>query len=309
MELSSVQYIASSDLTDFLPDLFITTLGYESRCTTIARLIEKVPCRKIALSRTDHVRGFAFQQNKTYYEAQQYEIIALEKRVPEMKEITGTISGPGEELNILMDCTSMSPRWYFEIFSWFADHTEGYSRVTLRIAYTLAKFTNQDPVRKVRRLREVVKPERNRKSSKSVLILGLGHERSVGEALLKRVKSDRLYLFYADPPVDKQFVEKVFVNNHALINEVPIRNLIAYPIRNGQQIYQSLIDIILPLRKDHSITLIPHGPKIFSIVAMLIYVGYPDIQISHPEFKKPPDDDRLPWDEPVVIDALFEDDD
>jgi hypothetical protein len=308
MELSSVQYITSSDLTDFSPDLFLTTLGYESRCTNIARLIENVPCRKIALSRTDHVREFAFQKNKTYYETQHYQILSVEKKVPDMKQITSTSPGSGGTLKILMDCTSMSPRWYFEIFRWFADNQEGYSRVTIRIAYTLAKFANQDPVRKVRRLREVVKPERTRKSSKSALILGLGHEKSVGEAVLGMEKPDRLFLFYADPPVDKQFVEKVFVHNHSLINEVPIRNLIAYPIRNGQQIYQSLIDIILPLRNDHSITLIPHGPKIFSVVAMLIHVGYPDIQISYPEFRKPPDDDRLPWDQPVVIDAIFEDD-
>ncbi len=104
----------------------------------------------------------------------------------------------------------------------------------------------------------------------------------------------------------KRFVEKIFVNNHKLINEAPIRNLVAYPIRNGQAIYHSLINTILPLRNEYSIVLIPQGPKIFSVVSMLVHMGYPDIRISYPRFKKPSTADREPKDEPVALDILFE---
>jgi hypothetical protein len=62
----------------------------------------------------------------------------------------------------------------------------------------------------------------------------------------------------------------------------------------------------LPLRNEYSIVLIPHGPKIFSMVSMLVYLGYPDIRISYPSFKKHIIADRLPMDEPVVLDILFE---
>ena len=115
-----------------------------------------------------------------------------------------------------------------------------------------------------------------------------------------------LFLFYADPPVDKQFVEKVFVNNHALINSIPIRNLIAYPIRNGQITYQILIDTILPLRNEYTVVLVPQGPKFFSVVAMLVHLGYPDIHISYPKFKKAPFVDRHPYDKPVGLEIHFE---
>ena len=306
MELSSVQHIESSNLTDFQPDLFITTLGYESRCTTIARMLEAVNCRKIALSRTDHIRDFAFHRNKAYYQQQGYEMIGVDKKLPDMEQLTRDLRK--RELHMLMDCTSMAPRWYFEILRWFADHEEFFSRVTIRIAYTLAQFSGQDPVRKVRWLREVRKAERENKNARTALILGLGHEKSVGDAVFRMVEPDLLYLFYADPPVHKNFVEKVFVHNHSLIHEVPIRNLVAYPIRNGQQIYQSLIEVILPLRHDYSVIMVPHGPKIFSLVAMLVHLVYPDIQISHPVFKKPSEDDRQPVEEPVVLDVHFEED-
>ena len=141
---------------------------------------------------------------------------------------------------------------------------------------------------------------------KKALILGLGHEANVSEAIYKIVKPDLLYLYYADPPVDKRFVEKVFVNNHALINMTPIRNLIAYPVNNGHIIYQSLIDTILPLRNDYAVTLIPQGPKIFSVASMLVQMGYPDTSISYPLFKKPQVSDRQPCGEPVILDVHFD---
>jgi len=308
MELSSISHIEHSELTDFEADIFITTLGYESRCTTVAKLLESSSCRKIALSRTDHSKDFSFSENKSYYLDHQFEVISVESRIPDFETILQSVSK--ENLNILIDCTSMSPRWYFECFRWFYDCQESYAFVKLRFVYTMACYEEVTNLRKVTRIREFIKSEkRNHQHKKTALILGLGHEENVSETIFKLAKPDVLYLFYADPPVDKRFVDKLFVNNHGLINETSIRNLIAYPVRNGQTIYQSLIDTILPLRTDHYITLIPQGPKIFSVAAMLVHFGYPDTAISYPVFKKPPAIDRKPCGDPVVLDILFEGED
>ena len=308
MELSEINHIDPSELTDFEADIFITTLGYESRCTTIARLFENKSCRKVALSRSDYIKEFSFAANKTYYIEHEYEIIPVDKKVPELGVILEKYSN--ENVNIVFDCTSMSHRWYYEFFRWFSENQNNYSTTKLRFVYTMACFNEEDPSRKVKRLKDFL--DTNIKSNlkkKQALILGLGHEKNICDSIYKMVNPDLLYLFYSDPPVDKKFVEKVFVNNHSLINETPIRNLVAYPVRNGQSIYQSLVDTILPLRNDYVIHLIPQGPKIFSVVAMLIHLGYPDTKISYPLFKKPPVVDRYPCGEPVVLDILFEADD
>ena len=141
---------------------------------------------------------------------------------------------------------------------------------------------------------------------KIALILGLGHERGVSEAIFNMTKPDLLYLFYAGPPADKKSVERVFVNNHALINSTPIRNLVSYPMRNGQIIYQSLINTILPLRTEYSIILVPHGSNFFWVVSLLVHLGYPDIQVKYPKFKKSAAIDRTSCGEPVILDVLFE---
>ena len=308
MELSAIHHVDPSKIIDFETDIFITTLGYESRCTVIARLFENTSCRKIALSRTDHVKEFAFHKNRAYYLEQEFEIIAVDSNVPDLESILEDHTG--HNINIVFDCTSMSPRWYYEFFRWFSENSNHYTTANLRFVYTMACYDDQDPSRKLKSIKELLHTTNNSgKKKKQALIMGLGHEENICDSIYKKVNPDLLYLCYADPPVDKQFVEKVFVNNHALINETAIRNLIAYPVRNGQSIYQSLVDTILPLRNDYAVTLIPQGPKIFSVVAMLVHLRYPDTKISYPVFKKPPAVDRHPCGDPVILDILFEEED
>jgi len=126
MELSAINHIEPENLIDFEADIFITTLGFESRCTTTARLMENKSCRKIALSRTDHIKDYSFNENKAYYSEQEYEIIPVDTKVPDFGSILQNM--PKGSINILLDCTSMSQRWYYELFSWFSMFFDCFSR-------------------------------------------------------------------------------------------------------------------------------------------------------------------------------------
>ncbi len=305
MELSSIQHIEPEKLADIQPELFVATLSYESRSSSIARQMEDVSCRKVALSRKDQAKEFAYHDNLRYFRENGFEIIEVHGNMPDVGKLIPENSP--EKIHILLDCTSMPQHWYYEIFSWFSNNDQLPS-VCLRMVYTTAGYVEEGTAPKVRKIRDYQKVKTKQKK-KRVLILGLGQEPNVSETICKIFKPDLLYLFYADPPVEKRFVEKVFVNNHEVINATHIRNLIAYPIHNGQAIYKSLIDVILPLRSEYSITLIPQGPKIFSLASMLLQMGYPDTMISYPVFKKTQLRDRLPCGEPVVMDVLFEGED
>lgn len=305
MELSFIKHIDPLQIADFKADLFITCVGHETRSTVVARKFENNSCRKIALQNAKQIKDFSFRENSKYLESQGYEIVRVESEVPDMHGIFQSMNG--DSIRLALDCTNMPPLWYHEFFSWFDEMQTENGQVRLRIAYTMAGYVSQSGSHKVKKILNFFKEEvRSPNSRKTALILGLGQEKQVSESILDIINPDLLYLFYADPPAEKRFVEKVFVNNHKLINETPIRNLVSYPVRNGQKIYHSLINTILPLRNEYSIVLIPHGPKIFSIVSMLVHLGYPDIRIRYPRFKKQAIADRLPKDEPVVLDILFE---
>ena len=305
MELSSIVHIDPSQLSDFKSEVFITCLGHEKRSTHVSKLLENYSCRKVALHSHTSPKDFSYEENREYLVNKNFELVSVDTDVPDLEILLGSLSG--DDIGVMIDCTIMPPSLYYQFFKWFDDIQDLPGVVRMRIIYTMANYLDLDTVTKVKEISPFIQADiKNSVKKKRALVLGMGHEKNICESIYKIVDPDLLYLFYADPPVEKKFVELTFIHNYALINATPIKNLISYPIRNGQAIYQSLINTILPLRHDHSIILIPHGPKIFSVVAMLVHLGYPDIRISYPSIKKPVAVDREPSGEPVVLDILFE---
>jgi len=305
MELSSILHIDPAQLSDFKADVFVTTLGYESRCTHISQLLEHLDCKKVALFSKQILKDFAYEENRKYFLSNKFALMEVDPHVPELASLLDSLNG--KDLGIMIDSTSMPPSWYYQFFKWVNDHQELQGLVRIRIVYTMANYVNMESSIKVKAIRNFLDAEiKNSVKKKKALVLGLGQEKNIGESIYKLIKPERHYLYYADPPVEKRFAEQTFINNHSLISATPIKNLISYPIRNGQAIYQSLINTILPLRNDYSIILVAHGPKIFSVVSILIHLGYPDVRISYPLFKKPPALDRSPSGKPVILDILFE---
>ena len=304
MDLSSIKHITPEELTDFQPNLFIASLSHETRSTSIAKILNGISCRKVALCSHQQVKEYEFSNNLNYYRENGFEIIEVDERDLIDESIFEEL--PSREPRIVIDCTSMSQHLYYRIFRWFGEDNH-FSSAQLRLAYSMTAFSERGAALKVKKVKDFLKVKNNSRKLKKVLLLGLGQEANVSDMICKIVKPDILYLFYADPPVEKQFVEKVFVNNHAVINMTPIRNLISYPVFNGQIIYQTLVDVVLPLRDEYSISIIPQGPKIFSMACMLLQMGYPDIVLSYPVFKRSlVQQDRITVGDPVVLDALFE---
>ncbi len=78
MELSSIQHIIPEKLPDFQPDLFIAALSHETRSTTIARQLDGISCRKVALCMQNQVKEYNYQNNLNYFQENGFEIIALD---------------------------------------------------------------------------------------------------------------------------------------------------------------------------------------------------------------------------------------
>jgi len=306
MELSSIEHISPADLPDIKADFFVTALSHEERSCNIARATESLQCRKVVLVKNNPHRELDYKSNEEYFQEKGFDFIPVPDEGPDFDSLLKPVAG-NEKLDILIDCTSMPQYWYYGILNWFAENDE-LSGACLRFTYTMAGFVEHEQALKVKEVKNFVRAGAPRMKERSALILGLGQEAKVSEDILKRLNPDLLFLFYADPAVEKRFVEQIFVNNHATIEQTPIRNLVAYPIHNAKSIYQILSDTVLPLRDEYSITIIPQGPKIFSLVSMLVQLGYPEINLSYPKFKRHGIHDRKSSGDPVIIDLIFEGD-
>jgi hypothetical protein len=306
MELSTIKHIDPDHLglEDF--DLFLTCLSHESRSVNIARMIEANSVEKLVLVPRQPLREHAFKENDKYLKNKRFQFEEVTGNTPDFDKIFANFEG--DNLNLMIDGSCMPPEWFRGILQWFAENPRDFKRVRIRIAITLAAFGSEGASLKLKNLNHLSDNGNRTINKKQALLLGLGHEEGVSSAIIKKIKPDLVYLFYADPPVDKRFVEKLFVNNHSVIHSTPIRNLVAYPVHNCYEIYQILINIIMPLRNEYTISLVPRGPKVFSVASLLVNAGYPDTVISTPEFRKNPMIDKFPAGDPAVVDVFFEED-
>ena len=136
MELSLIQHIDSDKLSDYQSDIFISTLSNESRCLVIPRLLESLSCRKLALTYDGYDRDNLYNENLKYYQEKGYELVDVETEVPDIGVIINAL--PDSEAKIILDCTSMSQRWYYEFFKFFGESEDEYKSVNLRFACVLS---------------------------------------------------------------------------------------------------------------------------------------------------------------------------
>ena len=162
MELSSIKHIDPSQIADYKADLFIAGLGFESRSTRVARKFEGHSCRKIVLEKKNMVKDYSYQDNVSYLKAHDFEFIRVATEVPDLDVIFESFSGAStrdDTLNIVIDCTNMSPLWYYEFFSWFNRRTSMEGRVRMRIAYTMAGYVRKSGSHKVKKIHDFLKAD------------------------------------------------------------------------------------------------------------------------------------------------------
>lgn len=170
MELSSILHIDPGKLADFQPDLFVVSLSHETRSTNIAKSLEGISCRKVALCEPDQVKEFNYLANQEYLQDKGFEILELDNGDRDLDYLFKW-SAP-DDLKILQDCTSMTQLLYHRILNWFTENQQQNS-VQLRLVYTMAAYVNEGSPPKVKKVKEFLKEKNNSRERKRALILGL----------------------------------------------------------------------------------------------------------------------------------------
>ncbi|MEX0988289.1 MAG: hypothetical protein WD052_12505 [Bacteroidales bacterium] len=307
MELLDLTITPTGNISDFKPDLFIAASGYEARSVLIPKSLNNPGRRKIALAYTEYTKEFSRRENDLYFKNNDYELIYSPGfRGPDFHTV---FNGYEEkELKILIDISVMTRNWYHALLK-YINTTRHFSKLTVRAVYCpvlmeesveLRRKIIYDKVHLIENVRDT-----GRETKATALILGLGSEIELGNTVFEKLKPKHTTLLYADSIQMKQYVENVFINNHALIERISIRNLIGYPLNNPWEIYKILLNLILPLRMDYQITIVPEGPKILSLITMLLQFNYPDIELIIPRFKVKQLKEGVPFHEFTYIDLKF----
>lgn len=307
MELSVISHVETANpLLGFEPDLFISASSFESRATVIARMLGESPARKVVFAYRENTKEFSRPENDRYFTENKFSIFTYSQSdIPDFHPVIG--SPEKRNLKILIDISCMPRRWYHGLFSYLHSGIHGMDKVELRVLYIPSEFDSHPRDSRIKTMDSVcIDRGTITDGKKTALFLGLSQDPLNAIRVVEQIKPDSLYLFYSDPASDKRYIEKVFINNHPLIDSISIRNLIAYPGNNGQQIYQLLSDLALMLRLDHRLIAVPNGPKIFGLVTMALQMSYPDIQICNPDIRYKKLTDKKACGVPVALDLVFE---
>ncbi len=286
MELSEINHIQSDHLQQFEPDIYIAASGYESRASFVTASCRPHAKKHVALAFTEHRNDLARPKNDQFFSNLGFEFIPVSGySIPDYDHLFE--NNKGASIQVMIDISCMTKKWYYGLLHYFSS-SDHFASVQLIIVYTPATFDEPLQLKKQVSLHTysmnnpIIKQDREK--NKRAVIMGLGNVRRLGYKIMRQLQPDYTLLMYADPPSDKKYVESIFANNHEVIEHVPIRHLIGYPIHNARLIYQKLIDALLPLRNNHTITIVPMGPKLFALISFIAQMSYPDVHLSYPSF-------------------------
>lgn len=181
-------------------------------------------------------------------------------------------------VSIFIDYSCMTKPWYYSIILYLANKQLAADNVSAYFGYTPSKYS---PPRNPKHNTEIaplpgkyIVPTDKPKA----LIVCLGYEQNKAEGIIEHLDPKISYIFYAKPALDKKFTEAVEKNNKSII-ENNVNNVYNYAFDDLLGLERELTTLFYMLKDEYSVIIAPLGPKPFTLIAMLMAVKFPQIDI------------------------------
>lgn len=296
-------------------NLVIAASGFEKRSITLIETLEYSADRKVVFAFSERQNIFNRENNDKFFISKGFEFVKASGEDSSVIQgfLSDFFSSFSEDfIEILVDYSCMTRIWYATLINFFSSNASSLKYVSIFFTYTPAGFNLPKKIKPVKIAESLIHKESlNGKTSKPLaLVIGLGIEKNKAEYLVKKLNPAQVILLYADPALEKDYVKAVLRNNRELIDSVEMRNLLNYPLEDMIVTTEILTNICLILRMKFNVIIAPVGPKIFSLISILLTTRYPDIDVwrvssgaGEPLF------DRLPANDPLVYKVSFVNDD
>lgn len=311
MEFLSAQQISPDTLNNIDYDIFILAAGYEKRSVFLPTRYKIKAKVKIALAFNEKSKELHRKDNDSYLKKEGFNMILLsgEQNLdlePYFSELYR--NNGNQHIYILVDYSSMTKIWYSGIINFIISSTKSVDYVTIHFSYTPALYNEpkkNSPVI-VNKLVSFPCKKTSESGKPKALIIGLGLDKNRAEYIRKTIDPDLTVLFYADPSNDLKYVEKVLKYNQNLLEEIDVRNLFSFPLHDLERTDEILTNLCLNLRVKYNLFIAPVGPKVLSLLALLLASRYPDINVMRiSSGTNSSVFDRIPCSEPLIYSVEF----
>jgi hypothetical protein len=308
MELNTTVQVTLNDLAAQSFDILIAASGYETRSIFLAQRISSVQVnKKVVLAFSERKEEFSRPFNDKVFVQLGFEFIP--SSMNSTSEIINLLektcaAKKSDDLNILIDYSSMPKLWYDAIISFFSEKETDLRNIHVWFSYTPSEYSAS--LKNIsNKYFESDLPTKLSLKPKA-LVIGLGYEKGRAQELAGKLNAQVTYSFYSDPAVDPRFVKELLENNQDILTKLDTGKVIKYPIYDLNYINSSLTHLCVDLRLSHQIVLAPIGPKPFTLMCFLLNARYPDIKIWRFSSEVPKEVyDRKPHGELLVYKVHF----
>ena len=314
MEITHIQEISFKELSTEKLDYVIAACGYQPRCYYLAEKIKPGNAEKFMVTidepgydqnRCKHKEVFLQAGYKTFNSSMK-DSGTIEKLM------TSLCNNPKEQLNILIDYSCMPKNWYSVIIDNITRNNFSSAKINLYLSYTPKLFEKRTKPRPVDYFGPILSLKDKLKEKKPVtMIASLDNDSHMITNAIKQVKPQKLMVFIPDCVHDPEYTESVLNSNKALLQQLTDKQIMHYKTNQPEQINALLTSSCLDFRVNTEVMIVPQGPKIFSMVALLVSIRYPDIKLWEiiPKSSSLNSEFGLPAAIPTIIKASFLDDD
>lgn len=279
-----VSTISSSDWANTNYNLAIFALGFESRASCF---VDDVKCT--------NDRSFAFGFNHGHDEIYQANLDRFRDAGVQVRQSLGDDDFERELSQTLLLASDDSCQHLFidvscftrfrlaaivhEIFA-VARHRS--NSLIVDFAYALAEFEKPNTLRQPNTTVGPAHPAfagwSQGSYSSTATVLGLGYEQDQAMGVVEYLQAGEVWAFAPNSPV-KEYKPEVDNANELLLSEIPANHVIEYDVCAPASVVATLESVVRGLSVEHSVVLVPFGPKIFVLCALIVAAIRQDVAV------------------------------
>lgn len=268
-------------------DLILAALGYESRAIAVSTELLHFKDRIVAIG-FDRSKKVAYANNKSWYSSNGIRVLDNITETEFLQTITDEflrlLSQRDSSLTPLRVACDISCLDRFRIASVLAAAVPliQQRKISLDIWYALAEF--QPPDKSVVQ-NEFVGPVHNRFAGWFVdpgrpiaIVAGLGYEQGKVMGATEYLQASKVVAFLPVSPI-KEYDTYLRKANESLLAELSEYDVIEYSVEDLVGTLAILDSAIRGLEEDYNVVILPLGPKVFSVLALIVKLFHADSSV------------------------------
>jgi len=275
-------------------EIGIFGLGYESRSISCFSQV-KDRCRmKLALAYNYWCDKADYKINKEEFESNDCRVIEVDENAIR-KDLELNLAQIIQEIKgkVFVDISVMTRHRLSELL-WFLFENM-ISESSIIIAYSIADFveppTQNYPVKFFGSIIDSFQPLTGRLNLHPIVVIGLGYEKDKALGAIGHLDPENVIFLIPSNEKEQNYKERLDENNKLLFDNYPKSKSLTYDVLKPYSTYFELKSLILRLKKEHRILLIPLGPKILAVISLIIAWEFsPEInvwRVSSEQLEKP----------------------